>query len=162
MWKSALKTGGHRAISWVLEVKRSKILQKLNIRYCFCLHSWFNFLCFSGKNLIYKINVWFNFVPGIFFEQDHLLKFIILEVYAKRWPEWVRISKQKLMWPKIRSMNFCLTLTVRKHFGGTEVRGYFLKKRKLCMQNLTKERKQRPVVTLQKWIFTIHLFGAWS
>ena len=27
----------------VLEVKRSKILQKLNKRDCFCLHSWFHF-----------------------------------------------------------------------------------------------------------------------
>ena len=33
------------------------------------------------------------------------------------------------------------------------VRGYFLKKRKLYMQNLSKERKQPPVVILQKSIF---------
>ena len=33
------------------------------------------------------------------------------------------------------------------------VRGYFLKKRKLYMQNLAKERKQPPVVILQKSIF---------
>ena len=33
------------------------------------------------------------------------------------------------------------------------VRGYFLKKRKPCMQNLTKERKQPPVVILQQSIF---------
>ena len=34
-----------------------------------------------------------------------------------------------------------------------EVRGYFLKKRKLCMQNLTKDRKQTPVVILQQSIY---------
>ena len=34
----------HHAIFWVLEVKRSKILQKLNKWDCFCLHSWFHFL----------------------------------------------------------------------------------------------------------------------
>ena len=43
MKKSGLKTGGHHAIFRVLEVKRSKMLQKLNKRDCFCLHSWFHF-----------------------------------------------------------------------------------------------------------------------
>ena len=33
------------------------------------------------------------------------------------------------------------------------VRGYFLEKRKLCIQNLKKERKQPPVVILQQSIF---------
>ena len=36
-------------------------------------------------------------------------------------------------------------------------RGQFLKKRKLCMQNLTKERKHPPVVTPQHVIF-YHIF----
>ena len=36
--------------------------------------------------------------------------------------------------------------------GGGE-RGYFLKRRKFCMQSLTKERKQPPVVILQQAIF---------
>ena len=36
---------------YFLEVKRSKILQKLNKRGCFCLHSWFHFLWrFLRKN----------------------------------------------------------------------------------------------------------------
>ena len=35
------------------------------------------------------------------------------------------------------------------------VQGYFLKKRKPCMQNLTKERKQPTVVILQQSIFDI-------
>ena len=34
-----------------------------------------------------------------------------------------------------------------------DVRGYFLKKRKFCMPNLTKERKHPPVVILQQAIF---------
>ena len=38
-----------------------------------------------------------NFVPGSFFEEDHLLNLIILVVYAERWPKCSRISKQKLM-----------------------------------------------------------------
>ena len=51
MQKSSLKAGVHHAIFWVLEVKRSKILQKLNKRDCFCLHSWFHFAWrFSRKN----------------------------------------------------------------------------------------------------------------
>ena len=29
------------------------------------------------------MNILFNFVPGSFFEQDHLLNLIILGVYAK-------------------------------------------------------------------------------
>ena len=41
--KSGFKTGGHHAIFQVLEVKRSKTLQKLSIQDCFCLHSWFDF-----------------------------------------------------------------------------------------------------------------------
>ena len=49
--KSGLKTGRHHAIFWFLEVKRSKILHKLNKRDCFCLHSWLHFLWrFLRKN----------------------------------------------------------------------------------------------------------------
>ena len=42
MWKSGLKIGLHHAILWVLEVRRSKILQKLNARDS-CLHFGFIF-----------------------------------------------------------------------------------------------------------------------
>ena len=48
--------------------QKMKILQKLNKRDCFCLHSRFNFLWRFSKNLIYKINIWFNFAFGSFFE----------------------------------------------------------------------------------------------
>ena len=40
-------------------------------------------MAFLMQNLIYTINKWFNFVPDSFFDQDHLLKIIILGVYAK-------------------------------------------------------------------------------
>ena len=45
---------------------------------------------------------------------------------------------------------FILAVKVKKNMG---VRSYFLKKRKFCMQNLTKEWKQPPVVILQQATF---------
>ena len=54
-------------------------------------------MAFLAQKLIYATSIWFNFVFGSFFEQDHLLNLIILEVYAKRWPKYARISKQKPM-----------------------------------------------------------------
>ena len=42
------------------------------------------FMAFLAQKLIYATSIWFNFVFGSFFEQDHLLNLIILEVYAKR------------------------------------------------------------------------------
>ena len=51
---------------------------------------------------------------------------------------------------------FFSTLTLRKKGKkNMGVRGYFLKKRKPCMQHLTKERKQPPVVILQQSVFDI-------
>ena len=55
------------------------------------------FMAFLAQKLIYTINIWFNFVLGLFFKQDHLLNLIILGGYSKRWPKCARISKQKLM-----------------------------------------------------------------
>ena len=95
-----------------------------------------------------------------FFGQDYLLNLIILGVYAKRWPKCARISRQKLMQHKIWSIMIFLILAVRRLFHRKDfkrkkmgVRRYFLKKRKLYMQNLTKERKQPQVLILQKSIF---------
>ena len=51
---------------------------------------------FLMQKLVYTIIIWFNFVFGSFFEQDHLLNLIVLGVYVKRWPKHARISKQKL------------------------------------------------------------------
>ena len=41
----------------------------------------------------------------------------------------------------------------RKYLKNMGMQVYFLKKRKLCMQNLTKDRKQPPVAILQQVIF---------
>ena len=56
--------------------------------------------------------------------------------------------------------DFFLTLTVRRSFyredfrgTGYGVRGYFPRGRKLCMQNLTKYRKQPSVAILQQSTF---------
>ena len=46
--KPGSKTGGNHGIFSVLEVKRSKILQKLRKGDCLCLHSWFLFHGVSG------------------------------------------------------------------------------------------------------------------
>ena len=61
---------------------------------------------------------------------------------------------------KIKSTIFFLTFAVRRPFNRKDfkqknmgVQGYFLKKRKLYMQNFTKEPKQPPLVILQKSIF---------
>ena len=40
-------------------------------------------MAFLEQKLIYAINTGFNFVPGSFFEQDHLLDLIILIVSRK-------------------------------------------------------------------------------
>ena len=107
------------------------------------------FMAFLVQKLIYTINIWFNFVFGSFFEQDHLLNLFISGIYAKSRPKCARISIQKLMQPKIWSMTFFLTLTVKwpfhsKDFQWKKIWGYgvnFWKKRKFCTQNLRKERK---------------------
>ena len=52
-------------------------------------------MAFLAQKLIYTINIWFNFVSGLFFEQDHLLNLFISGVYAKRWPKCARISIPK-------------------------------------------------------------------
>ena len=100
---------------------------------------------------------------GSFFEQDHLLNLIILGVYVKRWPKCARISNQKLLQPKIWLMIFLTKdLSTGKilHEKNMGIRGKFLKKWKLCMQNLTKEQKQTLEVILKRVIFTIYLFCA--
>ena len=64
-----------------------------------------------------------------------------------------------LMQPKIKPIiffNFCQKTLPQEGFwveGDMEVRGYFLKKQKLCVQSLAKERKQPAVVILQQSIF---------
>ena len=74
------------------------------------------FMAFLMQKLIYTINMWLNLVFGSFFEQDHLLNLFISGVYAKRWNKCVRISIQKLIYPKIWWMIFFLTLPARGSF----------------------------------------------
>ena len=105
--KSGLRIGSHHVIFSVLEVKRSKILQKFNKRDCFCYIETLTFLWL----LIYDLTL-----SGSFFKQDYVLNIIVLGVYAKRWSKCARISKQKLMYPKIWSIIFFLVLTVREPF----------------------------------------------
>ena len=71
-------TGGHHAIFSVLEVKRSKVLQKVNKRdeFVYIL----GFICYG----VSAQKILFYFVLDSFFEQNHLLNLIILEAYAKR------------------------------------------------------------------------------
>ena len=60
--KIRFKTWGYRAISSALEVKRSKILQKLNKGDCYRLHSFFHFygVSYENKYMIY-LCVWLIF-----------------------------------------------------------------------------------------------------
>ena len=78
-------------LSWVvhyvifsgLDVKR---FTKTEQRWLFLFKFLVSLLvAFLTERLIYTTNKWFNFVFCSFFEQDHLLNLIILEVYAKRW-----------------------------------------------------------------------------
>ena len=81
---------------YFLEVKRSKILQKLNKRDYFCNILGFIFYGVSRAKTDLHSKYIFNFVHGSFFEQYHLLNLFILGLYAKRWTKCARISKQKL------------------------------------------------------------------
>ena len=67
-----------------LEVKRSKILQKLNKRDYFCNILGFSFYGVSCAKTDLHSKYISNFVFGSFFEQDHLSNLVILGVYAKR------------------------------------------------------------------------------
>ena len=87
-------------------------------------------MAFLTQKLIWTINIWFNFVFGSFFEQDHLLNLFILGVLELLLSEDLSIG---------RTLN-------EKKYGGTGLVSE--KKRKLCMKNLMKERKQPPVVIL--------------
>ena len=77
--KIRFKNRGHHAVFSVTEVKRSKILQKLNKSYFLCLHSCFDFL---WRDLHNKYMIYFVF--GSFSKHDHLFIFIILGISAKR------------------------------------------------------------------------------
>ena len=65
---------------YFLEVKRSKILQKLNKRDCFCNILSLIFYGVSHAKTDLHNKCIFNFVFDSFFEQDHLLNLFILGV----------------------------------------------------------------------------------
>ena len=67
----------------------TKVEQKRLFLFTFLI--WF-FMVLHSKYI-------FNFVFGSFFEQDHLLNFFNLGVYAETWPKYAGISKQKLWGP---------------------------------------------------------------
>ena len=74
MWKSSLKTGGHHAIFWVLEFKKSKNITKIKQKRLFLftfLVSFFYGVSRAKTDLHYNIR--FNFVFDSFFELDHVL-----------------------------------------------------------------------------------------
>ena len=64
-----LKTGGHHAIFSILVVKELKTITTLEQKWLFLFTFLFLFFTkFLMQKLIYKINIWFNFVFGSFFE----------------------------------------------------------------------------------------------
>ena len=69
---------------YLLEVKRSKILHKLNKRDCFCNILSLIFHGVSRAKTDLHSKYIFKFVFGTFFEQDHLLKSFILGIYTQR------------------------------------------------------------------------------
>ena len=79
-----IRFGNRGPPCYFLEVKRSKILQKLNKRDCFCNILSLIFYGVSRAKTDLHSKYIFNFVFGSFFEQDHLLNLFILGIYAKR------------------------------------------------------------------------------
>ena len=81
-----------------------------------------------------------NFVPGSFFEQDHLLNLIILRLYVKEWPKCARISKQTDVAQNLIDdffSNFVRRPFHRKDFNWKRnmgVRVYFPRESKLCIR----------------------------
>ena len=147
MWKSGLKTEGHHAIFWVLEVKKMKNITKIEhmSMFLFTLLVSF-FIAFLAQKLIYAINKWFNFVPGSFFWARSSIKLNYFRSLCEKMTWMCTYFKTETDVVQNLIHDFFLTFTVRRPFHRKDfkwkknmrVRGYFLKKRKLCMQNSTK------------------------
>ena len=91
------------------EVKKSKILQKLNKRDCFCdILSLIFYDVSRAKTYLYSKYA-FKFLFSSFFEQNHLLNSFILGVYVQRWPKvhifqnrnWGPFPRKEFKWKKI-------------------------------------------------------------
>ena len=61
-----------------------KYLKKLNIRHLFFYILGFIFYGVSRAKTDVRNKYMINFVPGLFFDQEYLLNFIILGVHSKR------------------------------------------------------------------------------
>ena len=85
----------------------------------------------SREKTVYTINIWFKFVFGLFFEQDHLLNLIILEFMQKDDLNPYVFQNRKWYSSKSDQWFFFLTLTVeepfhRKDFTRKKIWGYVL------------------------------------
>ena len=160
MWKSGLRTVGHHAIFWVLQIKRSKMLQKHTRLFLFTFLVS-SFMVLLAQKLIYTINIWFNFAPGLFLEQDHPLNLIILGVYFKRLPKCARILKHVA---QICLINFFLTLTVRrsfyrKDFKWTKIWGMgLLSEKKEALHAELNERAEAATSSFLQWSIFYNIF----
>ena len=78
---------------YFIDVKRSKILQKLNKRDCFFnIHHLIFYGVSCAKTDLHSKYI-SNFVSNSFFKQDLPLNVFILEIYGQRWPKCAHISK---------------------------------------------------------------------
>ena len=117
-------------------------------------------MAFLAQKLIYIVNIRFNFVFGSFFQQDHLLNLFISWVMRKDDLNVPVFQYKNWRSPKSDLRIFFLTLTVRGHFHRKDFKWKniwwyevnFWKERKFYTTNLTKERKQPPVVILEQAI----------
>ena len=89
---------------YFLDVKRSKILQKLNKRDCFCNILGLIFVAFLAQKLICTVNIYLILCLTHFFEQDHLLNLLIFGVYAQRWPKCAHIQNRN--WRQFHTKEF--------------------------------------------------------
>ena len=90
MWKPGLKTGGSPCYFLSSRGQKIKNITKIEHTRLFLFPFLVSFFMgFLTQKLIYAINKWFNFVPGSFFEQGHLLNLrAIAYKEILRWDHW--------------------------------------------------------------------------
>ena len=126
---------------YFLELKRSKILQKLNTRDCSC--NMFSLISYGVSRA--KTDLRSKYIFNLCL--THFLNKISIKLiyFRSLWAKMTYMCTYFKTENKDHSIR--RSLTEKKNM---EVQGWFLKKRKLCMQNLTKEWKQLSVVILQQ------------
>ena len=92
--QTCIYTRGLGTSSSVLEVKKSKILQIMNKRDFFKLHSFSIFLVLSTQKLIHTINIICLCVWLIFWTKST----IYFRGLCEKAPRFLHISKHKLLW----------------------------------------------------------------